>query len=129
MFSAAALFVAALVLGVAAPRGIDAFTDLFGPDYVQLAVNLGVAPTRIDTLIAREKAHELGTKAEGRVDASTTDVLAEMATLVASGQIEIPIAATYPPGQSPRCLCRARGAAHPRRDCPGALLYNGRISL
>ena len=27
----------------AAPNGIDAFIDLFGPDYVQLAVDLGVA--------------------------------------------------------------------------------------
>jgi len=108
MFSAAALFVAALVLGVAAPRGIDAFTDLFGPDYVQLAVNLGVAPTRIDTIIAREKAHELRTKAEGSVDASTTDVLAEMAALVASGQIEIPIAATTPWTKSAMPLPRSR---------------------
>lgn len=83
-------------LMAAAPHGIDAFIDLFGPDYVHLAVDLGVAPARIDTIIARETAHELGTKAEGSVDASTTDVLAEMAALVASGQIEIPIAATYP---------------------------------
>jgi NADPH:quinone reductase len=80
----------------AAPTGIDAFIDLFGPEYVQLAVDLGVAPDRIDTIIAREKAQELGAKVEGSGDASTTDVLAEMAELVASGQIEIPIAATYP---------------------------------
>ena len=42
-----------------------------------------------------EKANELGTKSEGSVDASTTEVLSEMADLVASGRIEIPIAATY----------------------------------
>ncbi|GBG37829.1 NADPH:quinone reductase [Mycobacterium montefiorense] len=36
----------------AAPNGIDAFIDLFGPDYVQLAVDLGVAPQRIDTIIS-----------------------------------------------------------------------------
>lgn len=83
-------------LAAAAPHGIDAFIDLFGPDYVHLAVDLGVDPARIDTIIARETAHELGAKAEGSVDASTTDVLAEMAALVVSGQIEIPIAATYP---------------------------------
>lgn len=83
-------------LRAAAPRGIDAFIDLFGPEYVQLAVDLGVDPDRIDTIIAREKAQALGAKAEGSVDASTTDVLSEMAALVASGQIEIPIAATYP---------------------------------
>lgn len=83
-------------LRAAAPGGIDAFIDLFGPEYVQLAFDLGIEPARIETIIAREKAQELGAKSEGSGDASTTDVLAEMAELVASGQIEIPIAATYP---------------------------------
>jgi NADPH2:quinone reductase len=80
----------------AAPNGIDAFIDLFGPEYVQLAVDLGVDPSRIETIISREKAQEVGAKVEGSGDASTTEVLSEMAALVASGQIEIPIAATYP---------------------------------
>jgi NADPH:quinone reductase len=83
-------------LRAAAPDGIDAFIDLFGPDYVQLAVDLGVPVDRINTIIAYEKAQELGTKAEGSGDASTVEVMSEMAELVASGQIEIPIAATYP---------------------------------
>ena len=83
-------------LQAAAPNGIDAFIDLFGPDYVQLAADLGIARDRIETIISREKAAELGTKVEGSGEASTTEVLAEMAQLVASGQIEIPIAATYP---------------------------------
>ena len=80
----------------AAPNGIDAFIDLFGPEYVQLAVNLGIEPDRIDTIISRAKAQEVGAKTDGSGDASTTDVLSQMADLVASGQIEIPIAATYP---------------------------------
>jgi NADPH2:quinone reductase len=83
-------------LRAAAPHGIDAFIDLFGPQYLELAVELGVAPERINTIISRDKAIELGTKVEGSSDASTVQVLAEMAALVASGQIEIPIAATYP---------------------------------
>jgi NADPH2:quinone reductase len=83
-------------LRAAAPDGIDAFIDLFGPEYVQLAVDLGIEPDRIETIIARTKAQEVGAKAEGSGDASTTEVLSEMAELVASGQIEIPIAATYP---------------------------------
>ena len=39
-------------LRAAAPNGIDAFIDLFGPEYVQLAVDLGVAtgPDRDDHL-------------------------------------------------------------------------------
>lgn len=80
----------------AAPAGVDAFIDLAGPDYVQLAVDVGVAPDRIDTVIAREKAREVGAKVEGSVDASDTRILSEMAELVASHQIEIPVAATYP---------------------------------
>ena len=73
-------------LRAAAPACIDAFIDLFGPEYVQLAVDLGIDRERIETIIARAKAQELGTKAEGSGDASTTEVLAEMAELVASGQ-------------------------------------------
>jgi NADPH:quinone reductase-like Zn-dependent oxidoreductase len=38
----------------------------------------------------------LGVKAEGSSTASTPEILTEMANLVASGAIEIPIAATYP---------------------------------
>ncbi len=83
-------------LQAAAPQGIDAFIDCFGPDYVQLAVDLGIAPPRIDTIAAFQKAQELGTKAEGSTSASTKEVLSEMANLVASGAIEIPIVATYP---------------------------------
>jgi NADPH2:quinone reductase len=83
-------------LKAAAPNGIDAFIDLFGPEYVQLAVDLGVSVDRIETIVSRQKAQEVGAKTEGSGDASTTEVLSEMAGLVASGQIEIPIAATYP---------------------------------
>jgi NADPH2:quinone reductase len=83
-------------LRAAAPEGIDAFIDLFGPEYLQLAVDLGIDPSRIETIISREKAKEIGAKVEGSGDASTPEVLSEMAELVASGQIEIPIAATYP---------------------------------
>ena len=82
-------------LKAAAPDGIDAFIDLFGPDYVRLAVDLGVPRDRIETIIAFDTAHEYGTKAEGSSDASNTGVLAEMTDLVASGRIEIPIAASY----------------------------------
>src|ERR1700722_3749307 len=83
-------------LKAAAPDGIDAFIDLFGPEYVQLAVDLSISRDRIETITAFEKAQELGVKADGSGTASTPEVLTEMAGLVASGAIEIPIAATYP---------------------------------
>jgi NADPH:quinone reductase-like Zn-dependent oxidoreductase len=83
-------------LRAAAPNGINAFIDLFGHEYLQVAVDVGVAPDRIETIISRDKAQEIGAKSEGSADASTTEVLSEMAALVTSGEIEIPIAGTYP---------------------------------
>ncbi|HEY2504624.1 MAG TPA: NADP-dependent oxidoreductase [Mycobacterium sp.] len=80
----------------AAPNGIDAFIDLFGPDYVQLAADLGVAPDRIDTIISFQKAGEVGAKTEGSGEASTPEVLAEVADLVATGAIDFDVTATYP---------------------------------
>ena len=83
-------------LRAAAPNGIDAFIDLFGPEYVQLAVDLGVPPERIDTIISFQKAGEVGAKTEGSAEASTPEVLTEIADLVASGALEFEVAATYP---------------------------------
>lgn len=83
-------------LATAAPDGLDAFIDLYGPEYVQLAADLGVAPDRIETITAFEKAAELGARSAGSVDGSSREVLTAVAGLVASGRVEIPIAATYP---------------------------------
>lgn len=80
----------------AAGGEIDAFIDLFGPQYLEVAVALGIARDRIETITSFEKASELGVKAEGSATASTREILAEMANLAASGAIEVPIAATYP---------------------------------
>jgi NADPH:quinone reductase len=80
----------------ATPDGIDAFIDLFGPQYVDLAVELDLPPAKIETIIAYEKAQEIGAKTEGSGDATTPETLGEMAELVAAGKIEVPIAATYP---------------------------------
>jgi NADPH:quinone reductase-like Zn-dependent oxidoreductase len=75
---------------------VDAFIDTFGGGYVAMAVGLGVAPDRIDTIIDRAAAQEYGTKAEGSAAAATAEVLAELAALIAQGRLEIPIARTYP---------------------------------
>jgi NADPH2:quinone reductase len=83
-------------LRAAAGEGIEAFIDLFGPEYIELAVDLGIPRDRIETIASFEQAQEFGVKAEGSVTASTPEILTEMADLVASGAVEIPIAATYP---------------------------------
>jgi NADPH2:quinone reductase len=80
----------------ATPQGIDAFIDLYGPEYVDLAVQLDVPSAKIETIIAYEKAAEIGAKSEGSSDATSPEILKEMAELVAAGKIELPIAATYP---------------------------------
>jgi NADPH:quinone reductase-like Zn-dependent oxidoreductase len=80
----------------ATPEGIDAFIDLYGPEYVDLAVELDVPPAKIETIIAYEKAKEIGAKMEGSSDASSPEILGELAELVAAGKVEVPIAATYP---------------------------------
>jgi NADPH:quinone reductase len=80
----------------AAPDGVTAFIDLYGPEYVRLAARLGIAPDRINTVIAFDAATELGTKADGSMAGTSTAVLAEVAGLAADGHIDVPIAAAYP---------------------------------
>jgi NADPH:quinone reductase-like Zn-dependent oxidoreductase len=75
---------------------IDAFIDAHGGGYVKLAVELGVPPHRIDTIIDFTAAREFGAKAEGSSAALNASVLAELAAQIASGDLEIPIAATFP---------------------------------
>jgi NADPH:quinone reductase len=76
--------------------GIDAFIDLYGPEYLDLAVALGVPPDRIQTTVAMERAAEIGAKTDGRHNATAREIQVELVDLVASGAVEIPIAATYP---------------------------------
>jgi NADPH:quinone reductase-like Zn-dependent oxidoreductase len=54
-----------------------------------------VAKDRIETVIALAAPVELGVTAEGSHAAASTKALAEVASLVASERIEVPIAATY----------------------------------
>ena len=48
----------------AAPDGVDAFIDAYGDGYVELALALGVATERIDTLIDFAAAAKYGVKTE-----------------------------------------------------------------
>jgi NADPH:quinone reductase-like Zn-dependent oxidoreductase len=75
---------------------VDAFIDTFGADYVQLALELGVEPSRIDTIANFEAVQRYGVKAEGNAAGASASVLAELAGLVAEGRLEVPVAATFP---------------------------------
>jgi len=83
-------------IGEAADGPIDAFVDTFGGGYVDLAIELGVAPQRINTIIDREAAERLGVHTQGTHAIATAPLLAELAAMVADGSLEIPIARTYP---------------------------------
>jgi NADPH:quinone reductase-like Zn-dependent oxidoreductase len=75
---------------------VDAFIDTFGGGYVEMAIGLGVASDRIDTIIDWAAAQKYGTKSDGGATASTPEVLTELAGLIAEGRLEIPIAKIYP---------------------------------
>jgi len=83
----------------AAPK-VDAFIDTYGGDYVELALQeLGVSPTRVDTITRFDTIDKYGVKAEGNAAGASAAVLAELAGLIAAGELEVPIAATYPLAQ------------------------------
>jgi NADPH:quinone reductase-like Zn-dependent oxidoreductase len=80
----------------AAPEGVDAFVDNFGDGYIDLALELGVAEDRINTIIDFAGAARTGVKNEGMAGSANAEVLAELAKLVAAGDLDVPIAASYP---------------------------------
>ncbi len=75
---------------------VGAFIDTFGAEYVELALGLGIEPSRIDTIANFEAVARYGVKAEGSAAGASASVLAELAGLIADGQLEVPIAATFP---------------------------------
>jgi NADPH:quinone reductase-like Zn-dependent oxidoreductase len=79
-----------------APEGVDALIDTFGDEYVRLGVELGLAPSRIETIIGFAAAAEIGALTKGSADASTPEVLAAVAALVAEGKVVVPIAKVFP---------------------------------
>jgi NADPH:quinone reductase len=88
--------VAENVRKVAGGRKIGAFIDAFGSGYVQLALDLGVPPERINTAVDYQSAKEKGVTARGTMDAGGLPAYRMLAELAASGDLVIPIAVTYP---------------------------------
>ncbi|MCX4097568.1 NADP-dependent oxidoreductase [Nocardia sp. alder85J] len=78
------------------PADIDAFIDTHGDGYVDLALNIGVKPDRIDTIADFAAVEKYHVRSDGNAAAGTIDVVAALADLVVDGTLEIPIAATYP---------------------------------
>ena len=76
---------------------VDAFIDAVGGDYVRMAVeDLGVEPSRVDTIANVGAVGQYGVKGEGSAFAASAAVLAELAGLIAAGELEVPITETFP---------------------------------
>ncbi len=75
---------------------VDAFIDAFGSGYVELALELGVRPERINTIADFAAAEKHGVKAEGGMAAASADVVAELVGMISDGTLEVPVAWVYP---------------------------------
>jgi NADPH:quinone reductase-like Zn-dependent oxidoreductase len=75
---------------------VDAFIDTVGKDYVRIALDLGVEPARIDTIVDFAAVKELGVQGEGSAAGASAAVLADLAGLIAADRLEVPVAARFP---------------------------------
>jgi NADPH:quinone reductase-like Zn-dependent oxidoreductase len=87
--------VAERVRGASGGR-LDAFIDTFGGGYVELALELEVRPERIDTISDFAAVEKYGVRSDGSAAGASADVLGELAGLIDAGELEVPIAHTYP---------------------------------
>lgn len=81
-----------------APQGrVDAFLDLFGGGYVDLALNeLGVDLQRIDTIIDFAAIERYGVQSVGNAEGASAQVLSELAALIVDGKLEVTVTQTFP---------------------------------
>jgi NADPH:quinone reductase-like Zn-dependent oxidoreductase len=75
---------------------VDAFIDTFGEGYVEMAIELGVRPERINTIRDWQAAARVGARTYGEGSAACAVVVGELARLAARGELEVPIARVYP---------------------------------
>ena len=78
-----------------APQGIDAVLDNAGEETVLAALELGISPARINTIVYYDGAAKYGIATVGG-GGKTAEQLSRLAELFASGALVLPIAATYP---------------------------------
>ena len=105
----------------AAGGNVDAFIDTFGADYIRLALELGVAPERIDTIINFADAAKYGVKTDGNSAAANAGVLGELVDMIDRGRTRSPDRQRLSARRRPRRLSRTRTAPHPGQDRAGAV--------
>jgi enoyl reductase len=79
----------------AAPAGFTAALDNVGGESIEAALALGIPPQRINTIADHAAAEKYGLGSVGG-GGKTAEELAELATLVASGELVLPVRASYP---------------------------------
>lgn len=76
--------------------GLHALIDTHGDGYVKLATELGIPRDRIVTIADFLAAREYGTKSVSSGTIMSGKVLADLASLIASGKLEVPVVKTFP---------------------------------
>jgi len=84
------------ITAAAEGKTVAAFIDLVGRGYVELALELGVAKDRIDTIVDFPATQKYGVKFEGGAAAASAATVAELAEAIAAGDLVVPIQRTYP---------------------------------
>jgi NADPH:quinone reductase-like Zn-dependent oxidoreductase len=84
------------ITAAAAETPVAALIDLVGDGYVELALELGIAKDRIDTIVDFPATEKYGVKFEGGAAAASAATLAELAEAIAAGDLIVPIQRTYP---------------------------------
>jgi len=79
-----------------AGKPLVALIDTVGRGYVELALELGIAPERIDTIADYEAGSKYGVKTDGGQAGAFPEVVEELVQLLVDGELELPIAATFP---------------------------------
>ncbi len=86
----------ARLLPAAKSGHIDALLDFFGGGYVAMAIeDLRLPPEKVDTIADFDAVKRFGVQSKGGADAATAAVVAELADLVARGELEVPIAGVF----------------------------------
>jgi NADPH:quinone reductase-like Zn-dependent oxidoreductase len=75
---------------------VAAFIDLVGGGYVELALELGIARDRIDTIVDFPSIEKYGVKGDGGAAAASAATLAGLAEAIAAGDLIVPIQRAYP---------------------------------
>jgi NADPH:quinone reductase-like Zn-dependent oxidoreductase len=75
---------------------VASFIDLVGGGYVELAIELGIARDRINTIVDYPSVAKHGVKSEGGAAAASAATLAELAEAIAAGNLVVPIQRAFP---------------------------------